>query len=90
MARSMSANNKKNSTREGRSGLARARDTDGGVSGVSSRITTWERKARSLSPVRKGARAVDSAEVVETRAQMAVLADATGVVSCREQSSPLP
>lgn len=58
-------------------------DDDSGTSagGVSSKISNWERRARSLSPARKDTTAADKAGMAETQAQMAILADATNVVS---------
>lgn len=84
MAISISTSSKINGARGGgRTGRGGALEGDGGTSGggVSSKINSWERKARSLSPAQRGAPAADNAEMAEMQAQMAVLADATNVVS---------
>ncbi|CAM9747581.1 unnamed protein product, partial [Scytosiphon promiscuus] len=53
---------------------------DSPVGDVSSRLNTWERKSRSLSPVRKGGgppRVGDTADVKEVNARMGIMAHAT-------------
>eukprot|EP00752_Nemacystus_decipiens_P016892 g15121.t4 len=88
---SMGTSIKNNGARGGRPGRGGALDDDGGggtgSGGVSSKINTWERRARSLSPVRKGATTADNAEMIETQAQMAVLAEATNEAREEAQSA---
>lgn len=80
MTISLTQSNQDGSRRRG-GGRGASRDGAGVVGGrVSSKIDTWEKRARSLSPGRGGARATEIAEEAERQANLAVLAQASETV----------